>query len=311
MRTSITFAFLITCYCLPALGATAVVADVTSWDDYRIVYGEILSSTDLGDDTANIRLRVVATLAGRLDAPAEPIVACKIYYGGASETCVQKPPPAGSRCIATISDPVASAGDGSARRKQAVDCAITPFMPKSQYLVVVSGLDDPKVAETIRRLRELRSPLWPTSENLLPQNYDGGERKLWEDRSVVLAEVVLRTQSDRPVGHCPDRPRATLILDVKATIAGSLDAALDCRVPVRLAYDYPGSPIKTCPDAKSKIVVVLRRMSDDRLAVSEDYFAFMPDKSPIAVINAFDDPKAQEIVSRLRQLRQPVDNKGQ
>jgi hypothetical protein len=170
-------------------------------------------------------------------------------------------------------------------------------MPKQASIVVVSGLDDPKAEQIIARLRDLRATLWPTSATIWPQNFDGYEANLWEDHSIVFAEVAAVTDVEKY--------RATIDLNVKAAITGRVDPAMDSRVPFRIAYGHDGTAIKELPKAKSRVLVVLRRMSDGRLAVSDNYFLFMPDKSPITVVSGLDDPKVKQIISRLRELRKP------
>jgi hypothetical protein len=306
MRNSIALVLAIVCSCRSVPAATAVFIDspLIDWGHAPIVYAEVISSHDFGNGVARVKLRVVATLAGRLDAPAEPVVDSEIYYGYPTE-CVKKPPPARSRCIVLLGRCPADPLRSNSPWRHTVYCAFVPIMPDEAYLFLVSGLDDPKVAQIIPRMRKMRASLWPVSDSRLPRAFDGSEQTLWDDRSVVLAEVASQAASESPVETYRDRRRAIISLDVKATIAGCLDAALDCRIAVRIAYGYPDAPIKAAPKAKSKVVAVLRRMGDGRLAVSEDYFGFMPDKSPILVVGGFDDPMVAQIASRLNELRTP------
>jgi hypothetical protein len=311
MRFSLVLALLIALCRSSANAATIVFEDGPfGWDQTRIVYAEVTNSDDMGQGTARVKLKVLATLAGRLDASAEAVIVSRIWYGF-PETRVEKPPHVGSRCVTILCRTKLDLLCRNSPWHHTVYCAVAPLMPGQAYLVTVSGLDDPKVGQIISRLREIRASLWPTSDSRSPQAFDGSEAKLWDDHSVILAEVASSLESDLPGATFSRRRRATIALDIKATIAGGLDAALESHVPVRVAFGDSSTPIRALPKAKSQVVVVLRRMSDGRLSVSEDYFGFMPEKSPIAVVNGLDDPKVQEIVSRLRQLRQPVDKKGQ
>ena len=125
----------------------------------------------------------------------------------------------------------------------------------------------------------------------------GNELGLWENHSVVYAEVVSVS--------IVKRGDARVTLAVKATLTGLLDAAEQPRLEVDLTYGIFVSAVRELPKPKSRVVVVLMRWPNGRYMIENAFLQSMPDKAAILEVKSFEDPKVEQIVARLRELRAP------
>lgn len=125
--------------------------------------------------------------------------------------------------------------------------------------------------------------------------YRGTEKDFWNDKSVVLAEVVTVVTLDKWW-------RVRMTLDVQATLSGQYDAATHPQVEatfetmVMLVKRWPLQP-------KDRVVVVLQRLPGGQYRIPTSMFTFMPQKQPIAVITSLHDEAVQETIARLREVR--------
>jgi len=125
----------------------------------------------------------------------------------------------------------------------------------------------------------------------------GNELGLWENHSVVYAEVVSVS--------IVKRGEARVTLAVKATLTGLFDAAEQPRLEADLTYGIFASAVREPPKPKSRVVVVLMRWPNGRYMIQNAYLQFMPDKAGILEVKTFENPKVEQILARLRELRMP------
>jgi hypothetical protein len=277
---------------------------------YSVVYGKILS---VSGDTASapvvtVTLSVEATLAGVFDAAVTPRVVSRIAYGGDFGTALRKRPEPRTHVAALV----VKLSDG----RNVICDSFVSFMPGAQPLVAVRGFDDPIVGEIIARLRESRIFGTPRNLNTRPRGFKGDEARFWESHSLVFAEVGAITEKTTATWFVTDGPSsnvekvdqhsATVDLNIKAVLTGPLDSALDPRGLCVLRYGDSYAAAKALPAKGSRLIAVLERgEAGGRLNIPNDFFEFMPEKSPVLVVNGFDDPKVSQIISRLNELRKP------
>jgi hypothetical protein len=128
-------------------------------DRYAVVVARITDIADaenadgVGLHTAN--LHPLATLAGAIDPSAAPVLRATFYVG---QPTTPASPPTGSTVLAVIQ----LVGGQEAEKGQAADEAFIVsdycrFMPDNSPLVVIDGLGDRRVLETLQRLQEVRA----------------------------------------------------------------------------------------------------------------------------------------------------------
>lgn len=98
-------------------------------------------------------LEPLATLAGHLDPSAQSTIVV-LLYAQAMGTSVHAAPEKGDWILAVI---WAAATDGDERQKSLyIESAFCRFMPKDAAVVVIRGLDDSIVKETLTRIQTSR-----------------------------------------------------------------------------------------------------------------------------------------------------------
>jgi hypothetical protein len=134
------------------------------------------------------------------------------------------------------------------------------------------------------------------------KTYTGLGDPFWQDFSAVYAYVVSTTET----GPAHLRVR----LEIFATFAGAYDAAQKPMLESDLYYGTSGALNKP-PAVPSRVVAIVQRLRDvngrllDRYVIPSAFMTFMPNEAAILEVNGFDDPKVQEVISRLRRLRAP------
>jgi hypothetical protein len=141
---------------------------------------------------------------------------------------------------------------------------------------------------------------WPTCVWGGVKTIRGTERGLWEKAAVVYAEVASVEQGARWL-------QATVTLDVKATLSGSLDAADKHLLKVD-AECYPHTGIRWPPKPKMRLIVLVRREQGEHYAVPRDAVLFMPNRGPMMQVEGFDDPKVDRLLAALRIVRKLKDD---
>jgi hypothetical protein len=128
--------------------------------------------------------------------------------------------------------------------------------------------------------------------------YSGKERGFWgpEDgyaiHSVVYAEVVsVKAKGPSAV---------TLVLDIRATLAGPYEAAAGPTLEVSMRWTHV---VRRPPAAKAHVVVVLLGSVDRPYGIPDDSILFMPAGAALVEVQNLDDPKVGQIISRLRVVR--------
>jgi hypothetical protein len=144
--------------------------------------------------------------------------------------------------------------------------------------------------------------LWPSYSNAGWETDDGADERYWEDHSVVYAEVA----SIADVNELTTR--ATITLNIRATLTGPVDAATTPRVRTELFYGAP-SDIDEPPPPKSNVIVLLLQRKDG-LIIPHCSVAFMPYGLAIKTVKSFDDTAVQQTIVCLRRLRAKVDILG-
>jgi len=139
----------------PAMAVGAILtmrglgADV--WTENSAVYAEVTSVKDLGRGHLRVTLQVHATLTGSFDAAATPLLETDLYYGAKISAIRQPPVPKGR--VVVIVRRLSHAPD----IPYFIPSDFVTFMPNQTAIAPVQGFDDPKMAQIITRLRELRS----------------------------------------------------------------------------------------------------------------------------------------------------------
>ena len=127
------------------------------WTDgrYAVVVARVRSVANLdvhGDaGTHAVALEPLATLAGGFDPSGAAQISARLYVG-ATGTTIRSAPPAGATVLAVLQLPEKPEQDAF------IVSDICTFMPDRAALVVVEGLADARVAATVARLREARTP---------------------------------------------------------------------------------------------------------------------------------------------------------
>jgi hypothetical protein len=261
-----------------------------------VVYGRVVSVKTYGYSERELQLDVLATLAGRdrseRDLHVMPTLVLKWSYPMGFVT-------AGARVVAVLQWAATNAGGTVKFDRVIVSGDSVKFMPESRPLVMVDGFEDPKVAQIVASLREVRPVVW-VRYPLLRAPIAGNEPGLWDDHSLVYGNV---TSIYEPgLDRARQRP-AKVQFDVKATLVGKFDPALEPNITCAIDYSPANSAIKSLPQPNSRIVAVLHRADGGRFHITNETFLFMPNKSALAVVSGLDDPKVEEVTSHLRALR--------
>lgn len=100
-----------------------------------------------------------ATLAGVLDPSVNPTIRVSFYVDPPTTqgvtTYVRNIPPAGATVLAVLE--YLPINDQTEERAYRVTPNICTFMPEESGMVIIKGLDDPKVAETLKRIQKARA----------------------------------------------------------------------------------------------------------------------------------------------------------
>jgi len=292
-----------------------------------VVYGTVCSVERMTEYVFRLDVQVEASLGGNLVDPAKTPRLVLEYDRGSMfdrDEKVSDPVPTPKCHVLAFLVTMKYRGGGDGLFPGEVTRGV-PFalrwgvscMPHGSAIARVSGFDDPKVAAVITKIREVLPYTEEMPAHDQPRTYKGDEPGLWKDRSLLYAEVTASKTSRRFV------PQVTF--DVKATLWGPIDAAqlkrIACgvvyvgwKLPWKLPPEYSwvtnAKPVvKTLPAEGSRVLAIVQQTKDDHIAVSQDYFTFMPDKSPVAEVSGLDDPKVKQVTSRLRDLhkRPPAD----
>ncbi len=150
MIKTIILVLLLALYAGASLAAIRTITGVEEdiWTVLSVVYADISSVANAGPAKVDFTLQVRATLSGSYDAAAKPVLQAELRYGFLT-SAIPQPPAAKTRVVVVLR----RFPDG----RYSVPSDFMTFMPNRAAIVTVAGFDDPKVAETISRLRELRS----------------------------------------------------------------------------------------------------------------------------------------------------------
>jgi hypothetical protein len=129
------------------------------WDTgaFNVVLGTLIDVQKDGPAELNryrATLVPLATLAGAFDPSLHPKVPVRFYVGRASSS-IEQPPPSGATVIAVIV--VGTLQADETEPSNWIRSDICAFMPGESAMVVVKGLGDARVAETLKKLQEARA----------------------------------------------------------------------------------------------------------------------------------------------------------
>jgi hypothetical protein len=124
--------------------------DPADWTGDSVVYAVVASVKEINAVRARVALDVKCTLTGLYDAAANPRIETEIYLWP-FQSEIRTFPRKGAHVVAVVFRPPAVFGDRVFIRANRV-----VYMPEGQGMVDVGGFEDPKVAEIIARLREVR-----------------------------------------------------------------------------------------------------------------------------------------------------------
>jgi hypothetical protein len=157
------------CLCVALVAASALAAlrrtsagDPDVWErrDYSVVIATITDVQKKGEGYVpyTASLAPIATIAGRLDPSLRSSVAVSFYVSSLTSS-IPAPPQEGALVLAAVervSDPD--------REKPAsfwVDSNVCPFMPDDAGIVTLKDLNDPRIAQTLQRIRDARAGAMP------------------------------------------------------------------------------------------------------------------------------------------------------
>ena len=139
----------------PALvaGATESEWGVESkfWETGSVVYGKVVSVEKKDDYSGHavLRLSILASLSGPLDAAKVAELSADVWYGDfETGTSVSELPEKGCRVIAFVR----RSEDGTFH----VATSFLTFMPNHAAMFKVDGFDSPEVSKLIKALRDVR-----------------------------------------------------------------------------------------------------------------------------------------------------------
>lgn len=96
----------------------------------------------------------LATLAGRFDASLQPALPVRFYVGLASSS-IADPPPRRATVIAVVA--VGLTNGSETKPSNWILSDICTFMPGESALLVIKGLADPRIAETLKKIQDARA----------------------------------------------------------------------------------------------------------------------------------------------------------
>jgi hypothetical protein len=145
-----------------ALGGIGTISGRESdlWTDYHCSVvlarvGDIVElKHELDNGTHRAKLQPLATLAGILDPGASPTLDVR-FYSGTNTSSIGRAPAKGDLVIAVV-----VIGRRHGEEKQPSDWVtsdLCTFMPDDSALVAVDGLGDPRILQTIDRIRDARA----------------------------------------------------------------------------------------------------------------------------------------------------------
>jgi hypothetical protein len=119
------------------------------WDTRSVVYATVMTVTPITEETDfhthTLKLRIHATITGKYDAAAAPIVIAKTRIQPAGRSALDAPPELGKRAVILLN--LTDAG---------YEIPASVFLFMGAGVREVKGYDDPVVAEVIDRIRKLR-----------------------------------------------------------------------------------------------------------------------------------------------------------
>jgi hypothetical protein len=134
-----------------AVSGTAPAPGPGAGERGSIVYAVVTSVTKTAPGHFRLTLDVKATLTGPYDAAANPVLKSDVTLGPFG-TLIGDPPTADARVVVVVGRrPPLFGGEYFIPRFEVLDVHI------GGAVVIVRGFDDPKVAEIITRLREVRA----------------------------------------------------------------------------------------------------------------------------------------------------------
>ena len=101
--------------------------------------------------TNRLTLEPIATIAGELDASVTASFEAHVWVDQFTSSIVELPPVGTLVLLVFIGQP------GVGPREMCVECSVCNFMPDQSGLVPLTGLADPKIMDTLRKIQDLHA----------------------------------------------------------------------------------------------------------------------------------------------------------
>jgi hypothetical protein len=144
--------------------------------EYTLILGviqDVQKERVAGEDRCTATMAPRATLGGVFDASAHPILPVQFYVGRPTSSIAQ-PPEQGAVVLAVVQ--LVRAKEKSESDRGLVYSHTCTFMPGEAALVVLRGLDDPRIEETLKKLQDARAHPNPDPYGRPNANGDGAEQ---------------------------------------------------------------------------------------------------------------------------------------
>lgn len=281
-----------------------------------VLYAEVIGvrhGSHIEDN--RIELRPIAALTGDFDQALHSNFLAMAPIGGATGA-VRAPPADGAKVIVLVDRPADAAARADGKRLYSEstlfripDVSVACFPDSAEPaapghkppLFTIRGFDDPRVAETMDRLRTIRGEHRSEAEKLPPGSridYDPVVEKqptAWRASAVVYADII----GYEATGTARVRPIATL--------TGNLDAAYVSDIDAEIHFGDK-SAIRERPHVGVKALVLLKRDEAGKYSIPDtpvDYFPADDHGNHPAYFEVlgFDNEDVDKVIENVRSLR--------
>lgn len=152
----------LTCHARAGLG-TITGKEAEGWDSgyYNVVVGtihDVQKEQDQPPERHRALLVPRATLGGTFDCSLHPKLPVTFYIGAATSSVTRIPPEGASVLVLIQFLP----GENGQTAAGFIFSDICTFMPDKSAMVVINGMDDPRLVDTLKRLQDARAHRAPS-----------------------------------------------------------------------------------------------------------------------------------------------------
>jgi hypothetical protein len=289
------------------------------WQQYSVIYAEILSTNHSPPQGFSIVIRPFGTLAGSFDAGVArelPVLVAlaptTVADDAVGEPTVRVPLDNAHFDVITVD----GAKDREPTKGDKVILVLTRFWDRNwvyasggpvnfmpgwwhQPLRIVSGFTDREVTEVMKAIRELRK-----DETSAESETNGGvpppqsEPRVgyWSTHCLAFGRIRGTTQT------AGGEPSLSIDFEPEVTLSGSFDCGKTVRVSLSADPGVFHALRKPTPIAAKSIVLLVRK--EKSWAVASERPQFMPgDHMPICEVKDFDDPKVADTLKAIQEAR--------